>query len=99
VRPKETNDMAMGRMEIEQEPGVYISGTRARWLIQAGRARVSGAGKLRMLAAPADDGGRPKAGVIERTAWSAYSSAGARNYSGSRWLAGYHMNGDAINHG
>lgn len=91
--------MAMGRMELEQEPGIYVSGTRARWLIQAGRARVSGTGKLQMLTTAADRGGRARTGALERTAWSAYSSAGAHNSSGTRWLAGYHMNGDAINHG
>jgi hypothetical protein len=91
--------MAMGRIELEREPGVYVSGTRARWLIQAGRARLSGTGKLRMLTAATERGGHQAAGSVERTAWSAYSTSGARNYSGTRWLAGYHMNGDAINHG
>lgn len=92
--------MSMGRIEIEHEPGVFVSGTRARWLLHARRAVLTGSGKLHLISA--DEGGaRSKTEVRgrDRTEWGAYSSSGARNCSGTRWLAGFHMNGDALNHG
>ena len=90
--------MAMGRMEIEGAPGEYVSGARARWLLQARRARLTGDGRLELLCAP--PGRHAGRGVGEaRVQWSGYSSSGAANRSGTPWLAGYHMNGDAINHG
>lgn len=87
----------MGRIELEQEPGHFISGTRARWLLQARRARLTAGGKLQLISCERE--GKPAREAGERTQWSAYSSSGARNFSGTRWLAGYHMNGDAVNHG
>jgi hypothetical protein len=86
--------MAQGRMEIEQEPGTFVSGARARWLIQARRAQAAGPGKLRLLLEPPGTATRDER---ERTRWSSYSSAGVRNYSGKAWLHGFHMNGAAMN--
>lgn len=86
--------MAQGRLEIEQEPGTYVSGARARWLLQARRAEVTGAGRLRLLGGPPQG---KAAGRAERMRWSSYSSAGVRNSSGQPWLKGYRMNGAAMN--
>lgn len=86
--------MAQGRMEIEQEPGTFVSGARARWLIQARRAQPAGPGKLRLLCAPPQPAAADR---TERTRWSSYSSTGVRNCSGKAWLKGYHMNGAAMN--
>jgi hypothetical protein len=65
---RDLDNMAMGRLEIEQTPGAYISGTRARWLLQAGRAQMTTAGKLRLLAS--EGSGRTEPRLI----WSAYSA-------------------------
>ena len=88
--------MSMGRIELEEQPGGYVSGTRARWLLQGRRANLTSAGKLHLLSV---GGTHAKGHRQDRTQWSGYSSSGARNYSGTQWLAGFHMNGDAINHG
>ncbi|HEY7839182.1 MAG TPA: hypothetical protein VIC54_11355 [Terriglobales bacterium] len=90
--------MSMGRIEIEEQPGVYVSGTRARWLLQGRRANLTSSGKLHLLSA-GTGATHAKEPRQDRTQWSGYSSSGARNYSGTHWLAGFHMNGDAINHG
>jgi hypothetical protein len=90
--------MSMGRMEVEGAPGTYVSGARARWLLQARRAQIAGPGRLRLLA-PASGAGAGAAAEPLGAAWSAYSSAGARNCSGRRWLDGYRMNGGAVNRG
>ena len=94
--------MSQGRIEIEQEPGVFVYGARARWLLQARRARLTPEGKLRILhgcahARPGMAPG-PAADSGPRVEWSAYSSVGVPNRSGTRWLRGFHMNGDAVNH-
>lgn len=89
--------MSLGRIEVEHQPGTYVSGTRARWLIQARRARLVN-GKLQ-LPQGEGPGGRGDGRREPRTVWSAYSSAGAPNRARIRWLSGYHMNGDAVNHG
>ncbi len=89
--------MSMGRMEIDGAPGTYITGARARWLLQARRAQITAPGRLRLLQG-ASGRGRPAAAELG-AAWSEYSSAGARNCSGQRWLDGYCMNGGAVNRG
>ena len=88
--------MALGRVEIEQAPGTYLSGSRARWLLQARRARLTANGKIVLF----DTGGasRPE-GCDTPVRWTGYSggSTGARRLA--RVLAGYHMNGDLVNRG
>lgn len=92
--------MSMGRLEIEGEPGAYISGSRARWLLQARRACLGPSGRLRLLPGPAAaPGGANRDEGGPRVLWSAYSSAGVRNRSGIGWLGGYRMNGGVINRG
>ena len=94
--------MSMGRIEVDSEPGVYVSGARARWLLQARRAQLTSAGKLQILHGRAHADGSVSGGGLpgeERVIWSAFSSSGVRNLSGTRWLRGYHMNGDAVNRG
>ncbi len=85
----------MGRMAIEGAPGTYISGARARWLLQARRAQIAAPGILRLLDG-AGGSTRSPSGELG-AAWSAYSSAGASNCSGQRCLKGYRMNGGAVN--
>jgi len=90
--------MAQGRIELEHTPGTYVSGARARWLIQARRAEMSPSGCLRLLAGtPGAGRGRESGETEKRTTWSSYSGAGARNLSATAWLKGYRMNGAAIN--
>jgi len=89
--------MSLGRLEIENAPGTYVSGTRARWLMQSGRARLGANGTLRML--QADGRSARPADREPRARWGAYSNSGTRNASETAWLRGYHMNGDAINRG
>lgn len=95
--------MSAGRMPVHGQPGTWVSGKRARWLVAARRARILPNGELQILhgaahAQPAD-GRDPIASQGPPIEWSAYSSCGVRNRTGIRWLNGYHMNGDAINHG
>ncbi|HXR96980.1 MAG TPA: hypothetical protein VN709_03970 [Terriglobales bacterium] len=85
-------------MEIEGQPGRFVNGTRARWLIQARRARLTGNGKLTLLPGPEDDRREARDdGAPVR--WGAFSRVGVTNQSGWRSLDGYRMNGAAINHG
>jgi len=93
--------MSSGRMPVHEQPGTWVSRSRARWLISARRARILPSGELQILhgtahARPAE-GRDPIAETGPPVEWSAYSSAGVRNCSGIRWLDGYHMNGDAVN--
>ena len=89
--------MSMGRMEIENAAGTFVSGARARWLLQGRRAQIAGPGKLRLLTSGGMRAGTPTEALGPE--WSAYSSAGARNASGRRWLDGYRKNGGAVNRG
>ncbi len=80
--------MAQGRMELEGEPGRYVSRGRARWLMGEGLARATVHGTLAL---------RPGAGIDaaelseHRLWWSPYSGRGGRQ--------AFHMMGDAVNHG
>lgn len=91
--------MAMGRMEIDGQPGRYVNGTRARWLIQARRARLAGNGKLTLLGEPEGKARESRDDDDAPVRWGAFSRVGVTNHSGWRCLDGYHMNGAAMNHG
>jgi len=88
--------MAMGRVELDQSPGTFVSGSRARWLLQARRARLTASGTILIFDA---EGVSPPNGQHTLTSWTGYSGGRgfARRYA--RVLAGYHMNGDLVNRG
>ena len=90
--------MAQGRIELEDTPGTYVSGTRARWLIQARRAEMSPSGCLRLLAGASGAGRGRESGVTEsaRRGPPIPEPAG-ETWSATAWLKGYRMNGAAIN--
>lgn len=62
--------MAKNRIELEREPGRYVSGRRAEALIARGQARRTARGTLELLA------GAPRADEVadERTWWSPLSA-------------------------
>lgn len=89
--------MSIGRFEIDRNPGGYISGNRARKLLQEGRARITREGKLCLFqpVQAAVGAGEPEA--ERRMPWTAYSGVWPRMGHRERWPQGFRMNGSVVN--